>query len=429
MGHDRATRALLRQARRQQRSGAWLAAAASYAELAIRHPHDHRLLANQGNALWLADLPEAAELTYRRALALVPDCPISRRGLASCLRDLNRFEEAQQLHRQLEPLLAQASAAGQANLWAHSQVLIGLERYGEAFARMAWRRRWAGQGQHVVGDPLAERLQLESEQGFGDSLQFVRFLVPLIRRRQAAGLRAGVCLQVEPALVELFREGLAWLDPQLQVEPASAQRPKSPTLSLLELPGVLGVQQLPPWQAYLQSPHWPQATLRGRPLRVGLVSASGQPGADPFCRREFEKRTLPMPILWRLVHELRQRGAQLHDLQYGADARRHRAVGLEPPPAGQQLEGFAATARLVAQLDLVISVDTAMAHLLGAMGRSCWVLLPWSADPRWSRGCPVSPWYPQLQLFRQPRPGDWHGAVDLLLDAIVPIRFAAGPAP
>lgn len=65
-------------------------------------------------------------LAYRRALALAPDCPISRRGLASSLRNLTCFEEAQQLHRQLEPLSAQASEAGQANFWARSQVLIGL---------------------------------------------------------------------------------------------------------------------------------------------------------------------------------------------------------------------------------------------------------------------------------------------------------------
>jgi ADP-heptose:LPS heptosyltransferase len=93
------------------------------------------------------------------------------------------------------------------------------------------------------------------------------------------------------------------------------------------------------------------------------------------------------------------------------------------------LTGFADTARAVAQLDLVISVDTAMAHLTGAMGRFAWVLLPWSADPRWLSAGPLSPWYPRLRLFRQPRPGDWHGAVDQLLDTFKSGHFAAGKAP
>ena len=88
-------------AKHLQQQGSWLAAAAAYAELAALVPSDHRFLANQANALWLADLPEAAHHCYSRALALQPDCTISRRGLASCLRDLNQFEEALELHQLL----------------------------------------------------------------------------------------------------------------------------------------------------------------------------------------------------------------------------------------------------------------------------------------------------------------------------------------
>ena len=421
----------LQQAQQHQAAGDWLSAAAIYAELAWRHPGDHRLLANQGNALWLADLPAAAHLAYSRALALDPQCPVSRRGLASCLRDLNRFDEALDLHRQLEPILPRRSAEGQANLWAHSQVLIGLERYGEAFARMACRRAWAAGRTPSPWNALAAQITLVTEQGFGDSLQFVRFLLPLLRRRESAGHRNGVRLMVEPALVDCFREGLAWLETPLQVDPIAPDAPTQDALSLLELPGALGLQQLPEIRAdgaYLYSPLWVGGG-GGRPLQVGLVSAAGHPGADPFCIREFQKRTLPIGILWRLVDALRQSGAQVHDLQFGADAFRHRALGLSPLPTGTGLTGFADTARVVAQLDLVISVDTAMAHLTGAMGRFGWVLLPWSADPRWLSAGALSPWYPRLRLFRQPRPGDWHGAVDQLLDTFKSGHFAAGKAP
>ena len=404
-------------AKHLQQQGSWLAAAAAYAELAALVPSDHRFLANQANALWLADLPEAAHRCYGRALALQPDCAISLRGLASCLRDLNQFDEALALHQVLDHQIPLASVDGQANLWAHSQVLMGLERYGEAFALMASR---TAAPQSLMGD-----LALVSEQGFGDSLQFVRFLPGLVRQRQVSGLKGGVELLVEPALVTLFIEGLAWLSdpPRILPKPLSASKP-SQALSLLDLPHALGGDQALPsglGKGYLRSPLW-SGTPRWLPSTgpgpaIGLVSAAGRKLEDPFCAREYHKRTLPKRELWRLVEGLKQQGALIYDLQFGSDQTRHQALALELLDPGLSLEGFATTARVLAQLDLVITVDTAMAHLVGAMGRPGWVLLPWSADPRWLSATSTTPWYPSLRLFRQGRGGDWNGAVDQLLAA------------
>ena len=267
-------------AKHLQQQGSWLAAAAAYAELAALVPSDHRFLANQANALWLADLPEAAHRCYRRALALQPDCAISRRGLASCLRDLNQFDEALELHRLLAKQIPQASADGQANLWAHSQVLMGLERYGEAFALMAARSA-ASQSTpkkthppSLMGDlSLVSDLVLVSEQGFGDSLQFVRFLPGLVRQRQAAGLKGGVELLVEPALVTLFIEGLAWLSdpPRILSKPPSASKP-SQALSLLDLPHTLGGDQA-----------LPLGWCRRRAANSTIPSAPGNTTSEP-CR-------------------------------------------------------------------------------------------------------------------------------------------------
>ncbi len=417
-------------AKHLQQQGLWLAAAAAYAELAALVPSDHRFLANQANALWLADLPEAAHRCYRRALALQPDCPISRRGLASCLRDLNQFDTALELHRLLAHQIPLASADGQANLWAHSQVLMGLERYGEAFELMAAR---SIPPKTAAPRALMGNLILVSEQGFGDSLQFVRFLGDLVRRRQAAGLKGGVQLLIEPALVTLFIEGLAWLSdpPRILPKPQAAGRP-SQALSLLNLPHALGGDQALPAgleKGYLRSPLWsatprwlprpssPTGSPKARGPAIGLVSAAGRKLDDPFCAREYHKRTLPERELGRLVEGLKQQGALVYDLQFGSDQARHRALALELLDPGLSLEGFANTARVLAQLDLVITVDTAMAHLVGAMGRPGWVLLPWSADPRWLSATPTTPWYPSLRLFRQGRGGDWNGAVDQLLAA------------
>jgi hypothetical protein len=415
-------------AKQLQQQGSWLAAAATYAELAALVPSDHRFLTNQANALWLADLPEAAHRCYRRALSLQPTCAISLRGLASCLRDLNQFDEALKLHRHLAQHLPLDSPDGQANLWAHSQLLMGLQRYGEAFALMAARTT------NQAGHPLTGDLILVSEQGFGDSLQFVRFLPDLVRQRHTAGLRGGVQLLVEPALMSLLAEGLTWLADPPRIDPKPPGRPITGSgLSLLDLPHALGINLALPSgleTGYLRSPLWsetprwlPQwASPTGRPPRgsapaIGLVSAAGHKLDDPFCAREFHKRTLPERVLWQLVEGLQAQGALVYDLQFGPDEARHRAMSLELLDPGISLDGFAANARVIAQLDLVITVDTAMAHLVGAMGKPCWVLLPWSADPRWLTGTPTTPWYPSLRLFRQLRGGDWNGAVDQLLAA------------
>lgn len=418
--------ALIR-ARHQECAADWLGAAATYAGLAECHPADHRFSANQGNALWLADLPAAAASAYERALRINNTCPVSSRGMASCLRDLNRFEEALVLHQRLEALLDPGSPDAQANRWAHSQVLIGLQQFTEAFVQMACRRSRCMPLPQMQDLVLARNLMLVSEQGLGDSLQFVRFLLPLLQRRQQAGLDGAVRLLVQPSLVALLQQGLAWMPDPPEVQPRPTDLPASGDwISLLELPGALGLQQVSITSeagGYLRvapsSPSVipvPLCAAGAEPLQIGLVSAAGVPGDDPFCRREFQKRSLPAAILWRLVEELRQRGVCVVDLQHGPQLQRHLALGLALERPSHGLDGFASTAQAVAQLDLVITVDTAMAHLVGAMGRPCWVLLPWSADPRWLRHGSSTPWYPHVILIRQPRPGDWHGAVDRLLE-------------
>lgn len=429
---------LLRQARQHELEGAWVAVAATFAALASAHPSDHRFLVNQANALWLADLPDAARECYARALRISPDCPVSKRGLASCLRDLNQFEAALALHQELEAVLLPGSPDRLANLWAHSQVLVGLQRFAEAFACMALRRPWMEGVLHPTDDPLVPQLTLVSEQGLGDTLQFVRFLEPLVSLRHAAGLSGGLQLLVEASMVELLREGLVWLQEPPQVRPKPQQLPAD-SLSLLDLPHALGQQDVAPNRphgGYLVSPLWtsegpslhPEVTASGA-WRVGLVTAAGRPLSDPFCLREYQKRTLPELIIWRLVRELRRHKCVVYDLQFGDEATRHHGLGLNLQDPGVSLEGFAATARVVAQLDLVITVDTAMAHLVGAMGRPCWVLLPWSADPRWLREGSFCPWYPNSRLFRQPRTGDWHGAVDQLLECFSSTCVVAAKAP
>ena len=404
----------LEQAADLQCQGRWLEASAVYGSLALDFPHDHRLRANQGNALWLADLPDAAAKAYHRALAIEPSSLVSLRGLASCLRDLQQWTEALALHDRLSPLLSPGSMDERHNRWARSQVLLGLQRWRDGFEAMANRH---GDSHPPLGNPLAPQLLLESEQGFGDTFQYVRFIQPLLQRRLAAGLRGGLVLEVEPAVVGVLRQGLDWMA-EPPIVRARAGQTSSSRLTLLELPGALGLNSVDPISAYLDSSSWPKPTApAARGLRVGVCWASGRKLDEPFVAREYRKRSLPPDQLWRLLDALQRQGAELIPLQVGEDAEMAAALGAPFSPAPEQIQSFDGTARLIRQLDRVVSVDTAVAHLCGALGAHGWILLPCSADPRWLDQGDTTPWYGSLRLFRQPRPGDWHGAIDHLLAA------------
>ncbi len=396
---------------RQTGLEAWLEVADLYGRAEELLPADHRLAANRGNALWIADRPQRALEAYRRAVQLAPSDPVVYRGLGNVHLDCQAFEAAERAYRrslQLEP----AALTG----WNLSQLLIGLERYVEGYALAeqrwqlpsvaAWRdpaTAWAGEPEGWSGPLL-----LWSEQGLGDTLQHLRWIGPLVLRR--GPMAPPLVLEVEPCLVGLLQHGLAHLQspPLVRPKPAAGPEPwPHAHLSLLSLPVLLGDAPLPAGASNLDAPHWmPPRPLppAPQPWRVGLVWAAGRKLDQPVTAREYRRRSL---------------GAD-REL---ADPWRDRVAAELPADAD-----FAATAAVVAELDLVISVDTAMAHLVGAMGRRGWVLLPFSAAPRWLRQRSDSPWYPSLRLFRQPETGDWAAVVQAVLQALDRERQTASPA-
>lgn len=402
----------LQRAAQLQNQGCWLEAAELYGQLALQDPADHRLRANQGNALWLADLPHAAATAYQRALEIQPTCGVSLRGLASSLRDLNRWPEALAIHQQAAHHIPPHSPEAAMNRWAESQLLLGEQRWQEGFAAMAARHHPPGQPRP---DLLQPRLDLTTEQGFGDTFQFLRFVPELVERRRRAGVHHGLQLWVEPNLVELLQEGLAWLPEPPRVLAASALAAPPACLTLLDLPDHLGITALEPPQPYLLQPAPPRPQRRHPPLRVGVCWAAGRKLDDPFTAREYRKRSLPPAVLWRLVEGLQQRGAAVVSLQVGPDSDTAATLGLPLSAPPESIASFSGTARVLQHLDGLISVDTAVAHLAGALGVPAWILLPWSADPRWLAAGSSTPWYRSLQLIRQPHSGDWHGAISNLL--------------
>ena len=239
-------------------------------------------------------------------------------------------------------------------------------------------------------------LLVHAEQGFGDSIQFARY-IPL-----AAARGSRVVLAVPPELRRLM-EGIDGVERVLsegERVPAYAAH-----VPLMSLPRIFGTTEatIPASVPYIRAPSsLPLLPPRdaGCSLRAGLVWAGR--AEDP----EDAQRSCPVE---RLAPLLAVPGVEFHSLQKGlAEAGLDGVAGGDRVIRhGDALKDFADTAALVAGLDLVIGVDTAVVHLAGALGRPVWTLLATDPDWRWMRGRSDSPWYPTMRLFRQPAPGDW----------------------
>lgn len=258
---------------------------------------------------------------------------------------------------------------------------------------------------------------LMAEQGLGDTLHFVRY-APLI-----AALGARVTLEIQRPLKPLIEPyAQAW---GVTIIAQGEARPLTDLQALLlTLPYAYGTRldTIPASIPYLSTPpayreKWLDAVPASPRLRVGIV-ASGNPNY-----RDDAFRTVG---LRKMAPVLEVAGVDWFWLQ--PDIREADREALADYPAmnliGKSFGDFADTAAVLEQLDLVISVDTSVAHLAGALGRPVWLMLPFLPDWRWMLDRDDSPWYPSVRLFRQRRPGDWSEAVLQVAQALV-LRVAA----
>jgi hypothetical protein len=219
--------------------------------------------------------------------------------------------------------------------------------------------------------------------GLGDTLQFARYL-PALRRRAAS-----VALEAQPELIPLLRS-ITGVDRLIPFRPAAPTPPSACDLEIMELPHAL---RLPPERPpYLSIP--PDHVRRARE-KLGSDAAIG------VCCQAGDwdsQRSIPLATL---APALPIGGARFIRLQRDA------CPGLSWANPDDPLDDMMETAALVAASDLIVTIDTMIAHLAGAMGRPVWLLLKADADWRWMAGRADSPWYPSMRLFRQSHPGDW----------------------
>lgn len=396
-------------------------AAAAYAEAIAARPGYAVAHANRAGALRrLGDLP-GAESAVLRALALRPDY-----AGASCTLGLIRHEQgdydgalaAYDRALALEPELAEARAN-------RAVLLLLLGRLGEGWREYEWRWRVAGfttpkrafPAPAWDGEPLAGRtILIHAEQGLGSAIQFVRY-VPMVTARGGR-----VVLECQPPLVRLFSSlaqepGSGPITLIAKGEPLPDFETHAPLMSLPRLFATT-LETIPNAVPYLTAAPRSRTLWRGRLAalarpRVGVVWA-GNPK-----HHNDRNRSMPASALAPL---LSMTGISFVDLQVGAAA--HQRVDLPAdaaaalrPPDGELAE-FADTAAIVAELDLVLSVDTAVAHLAGALAKPVWLLVPFVPEWRWLRERTDSPWYPTMRLFRQTSPGDWSGVLSAVSRAL-----------
>ncbi|MEJ0048312.1 MAG: tetratricopeptide repeat-containing glycosyltransferase family protein [Rhodospirillales bacterium] len=373
-------------------------------------PHQAAIVTDLADAMRLSGkLRDVAPLA-REAASLAPDRIEAWNNLSIALRDIAEFDEAEQASRTALRLNPENSDAHY-NL---ALTLLVAGRLREAWPH--WEYRW--RGAVGVAPRFAEPpwdgsklddgvLYLHAEQGLGDTIQFSRFAT-------MAGRRAKLVLGVQPPLVRLLRT-LDGVDNVVSLDdPTPEFAAHSP---LVSLPGAFAtsLETIPADVPYLHPPAdeaaaWAArlATLPGS--RVGLVWA-GNPDY-PFDHA----RSIPAAALAALGGIA---GISFVSLQLGRVAR----PPLDLTDWTEELGDFAATAALVAGLDLVIGVDTAVIHLAGALARPVWLLNRFAGDWRWGATGSGTPWYPSLRQFRQPEPGDWGPVLAEVRAALVAMKM------
>jgi tetratricopeptide (TPR) repeat protein/precorrin-6B methylase 2 len=363
---------------------------------------------NLGVALIAQDrFPEATEAFERsEALDSGPGEGDPQLNLGICLRETGRLAEALAYYERKLPTLASVGAHAH---YGHALLTAGKLREGWPQYEFRWlqdpllslRARfgkplWSGQ------DLRDRTILLRSEQGIGDVIQFIRY-APHVK-----ALGATVILQLRKNIAELAK---SFPGVDRIVEPGEPLPQFDLYIPLMTLPMVFGtdIDTIPARVPYLRPQPDRVARWRGRmpredAFKVGLVWA-GDPG---HLRDRY--RSIPLALLAPLAQV---EGVQFYSLQKGQQAQE---IGSTPSFApivdlGPDLHDFADTAAVIDELDLVICVDTSVAHLAGALGRPVWMLVPTPADWRWLEGREDSPWYPTMRLFRQVRQGSWEDVI------------------
>ncbi|MBW8039420.1 MAG: tetratricopeptide repeat protein [Planctomycetes bacterium] len=346
-----------------------------------------------------------AMIYSERAIQLDPDNAEAYYNLATILGDQGRCSEAIDYYNQaiqLKPDYAEAHL----NL---SLALLLFGRFEEGWSQYEWRRKTKLNSSFYQRTPekliwdgssfVGKRLFVQCEQGLGDTLQFIRYL-PMVKARGGT-----VIFELWHPLINLLHE-FDGIDKFVVLSPDKPDVKFDFYISLMDLPAIFRttLDSIPDSVPYVyadstKADYW-RARLDGPDFKVGIVWAGSAKHENNHNRSCKLKHFAPLASI---------DGVRLYSLQKDASATQLRQF-----PAGkvlanpaEEFEDFTDTAAVIENLDLIISVDTAIVHLAGAMGKPVWTLLPFAPDWRWMLERDDNPWYPTMRLFRQEKWGDW----------------------
>jgi Flp pilus assembly protein TadD len=397
-------------------------AIASFKRAVQLRPRDPDILSNLGLAYSRLDDQPSAIATYRQVLAIRPNDLNAINSLGVALQRNGEINEAEQCFRRVL-----AAKPNDATIhWNLAELLLCRGDFEGAWPQYEWREkiierlvpfpftgpRWDG------GEITGKRILIHNEWGLGDILQLVRY-VPMILERGGS-----VILTCPPELMRLMTGH--W--PGVQVIESNQQPPQYDVrceMSSLPLAFRTTLNSIPANVPYLSADGELAQKFKSRMptdgrKKIGIVWAN-QPNPPGRCPTPQQWAPLAqLPNVWfcslqkPIARSLRKKGDEKPPERFAP-----------PPPPGMnltdcsaELNDFSDTAALVANLDLIICIDTATAHLAGAMGKPVWLLLKHVPDWRWMLNRPDSPWYPTMRLFRQLARGDWETPIRQIVGAL-----------
>jgi tetratricopeptide (TPR) repeat protein len=364
----------------------------------------------------LGRFAEATE-SLAQASVLLPESPVPPAARATALQAIGNVIEAEKECRKAMAVDPDFAAAH----WNLALNLLLQGRYAEGWQEYEWRWRkpdFTSPSRHTDvplwdGSPLHDRtIVLHAEQGFGDAIQFVRYA------RLVSSCGGNVLLECHPQLVSLFQgiHGVKSVRAFDEEFPAfDCQAP------FLTLPRILGttLESIPACLS-LSAPveqlsKWQQRTALYSGPKVGLVWAGSS------IHRNDSFRSIPLRFLSTFA---KLTDITFFSLQLGAAQRQ---LGQSPLAESvidltDQIRDFADTAALIEQLDLVISIDSAVAHLAASLGKPVYLMLPFAPDWRWLLERSDSPWYPTMHIFRQKQSGDWSDVISRVHTALAALE-------
>ena len=384
-------------------------------------PQNTDALLNMGSVFHALDMLDRARDTFLKIISQAPDHRQTLNNLGKVYHDAGQLRSALACYDRclaLNPDYAEARFNRAALLLALGDFDRGWQEYEWRFKRSGAAKvyphrlhmpRWRGESYR------GRRLLVHCEQGMGDVLQFVRYL-PSVKERGGQ-----LILEAHAPLVPLL-ETLPWIDELISFnEKRPPDTPYDLQTPLLSLPGIFDTRPdtIPEKIPYIQID--PEAGntwknhLKADGVNIGLVWTSSD--LNP-------KRNLP---IHKCTSWFQDPGLKFIGLQKGSGSGQllsQKTNTSSITELGPLLNNFHDTAAAMLNLDLVISVDTAAAHLAGALGKRLWLLLPYSADWRWPLDGGDSPWYPGVKIFRQSRAGDWDMVIHLVAEELQKLSAA-----